>query len=61
MNRIERLWCGNKKSVSFIWGEKITIIKAFSQGDYTPNIKMSSYLARQLYRALVQHGAQKIL
>jgi hypothetical protein len=59
--KMSRLFCGNGRTITFIWGKEITVVKAFKNNYCSPNIKISSSLALKMYNEFICLGASKII
>jgi hypothetical protein len=59
INYTKRLFIDNNRRVTFIFGNP-SVIKAFYNGVYSNNIKLSFELATKLYKNFVLFGAEEI-
>lgn len=59
--KMSRLYCGPGRTVTFVWGKEVTIIKAFKNNSYTSNIKISSSIALKMYNEFILLGASRIV
>lgn len=58
---MSRLYCGPGRTVTFVWGREVTIIKAFKNNGYTSDIKINSSLALKMYNEFIRLGASRIV
>jgi hypothetical protein len=58
---MSRLYCGQRRTITFIWGKEITVVKAFKNNYCSPNIKISSSIALKMYNEFIRLGASKIV
>ena len=58
---MSRLMCGEKRTVTFIWGREVTVLKVFRNGKFSPNIKIETSLALKMYNEFIRLGAERIV
>jgi hypothetical protein len=60
MKRISKLRIDSQKTITFIFGP-MTVVKAFQNGQHTPNLKLSIEQGIKLYNEFIKLGAQVVI